>query len=143
MTIYTELIGFVTSSVTIPIYAIGLTLFYYDARIRKEGFDVEWMMHRATPPAPWRQRRRLHQQNPAWGKKYDASLGCRPGRPHCACQVSPLPAGAQDDPIVVSAPLHRSTPVEYRLHLQRLPNPSTGMLCAQECRRLQPRTGRP
>ncbi|HEV2618321.1 MAG TPA: hypothetical protein VGU23_00085 [Acidobacteriaceae bacterium] len=49
MTIYTLLVGFATTSVTIPIYAIGLTLFYYDARIRKEGFDVEWMMERATP----------------------------------------------------------------------------------------------
>ena len=49
MTIYTLLVGFATTSVTIPIYAIGLTLFYYDARIRKEGFDVEWMMQRATP----------------------------------------------------------------------------------------------
>ncbi len=50
MTIYSLLVGFVTTSVTIPIYAIGLTLFYYDARIRKEGFDVEWMMLRAAPP---------------------------------------------------------------------------------------------
>lgn len=49
MTIYTLLVGFVTTSVTVPIYAIGLTLFYYDARIRKEGFDVEWMMLRAAP----------------------------------------------------------------------------------------------
>ena len=49
MTIYTLLVGFFTTSITIPIYAIGLTLFYYDARIRKEGFDVEWMMQRATP----------------------------------------------------------------------------------------------
>jgi hypothetical protein len=30
-----------------PIYAIGLTLFYYDQRIRKEGFDIEWMMQAA------------------------------------------------------------------------------------------------
>ena len=30
-----------------PIYAIGLTLFYYDQRIRKEGYDIEWMMRAA------------------------------------------------------------------------------------------------
>ncbi|MGO8757873.1 MAG: hypothetical protein ACLQG3_07085 [Terracidiphilus sp.] len=30
-----------------PIYATGLTLFYYDQRIRKEGFDIEWMMQAA------------------------------------------------------------------------------------------------
>jgi hypothetical protein len=30
-----------------PIYSTGLTLFYYDQRIRKEGFDIEWMMQAA------------------------------------------------------------------------------------------------
>lgn len=30
-----------------PISAIALVLFYYDQRIRKEGFDIEWMMHQA------------------------------------------------------------------------------------------------
>jgi hypothetical protein len=49
-TIYTLLIGFVTTSITTPIYSIGLTLFYYDTRIRKEGFDVEWLMQRAMTP---------------------------------------------------------------------------------------------
>jgi hypothetical protein len=36
-----------------PIYSIGLVLFYYDQRIRKEGYDIEWMMQAAglTPPA--------------------------------------------------------------------------------------------
>ncbi len=30
-----------------PVYGIALMLFYYDQRIRKEGFDIEWMMQRA------------------------------------------------------------------------------------------------
>ncbi|HEU5350331.1 MAG TPA: hypothetical protein VFU55_01955 [Terracidiphilus sp.] len=30
-----------------PVYGIGLTLFYFDQRIRKEGFDIEWMMRDA------------------------------------------------------------------------------------------------
>jgi hypothetical protein len=30
-----------------PITAIALVLFYYDQRIRKEGFDIEWMMQQA------------------------------------------------------------------------------------------------
>jgi hypothetical protein len=30
-----------------PIYGIALTLFYFDQRIRKEGFDIEWMMQQA------------------------------------------------------------------------------------------------
>ena len=39
--------SFLTSALIGPIYAIGLTLFYYDQRIRKEGFDIEWMMQAA------------------------------------------------------------------------------------------------
>jgi hypothetical protein len=27
-----------------PLFPIALTVFYYDQRIRKEGFDIEWMM---------------------------------------------------------------------------------------------------
>jgi len=45
---------FVTNTLIGPIYATGLTLFYYDQRVRKEGFDIEWMMQAAgleTPPA--------------------------------------------------------------------------------------------
>ena len=50
---------FAVRAVTKPIYGIALTLFYFDQRIRKEGFDIEWMMQQAgwmiapTPtPAP-------------------------------------------------------------------------------------------
>jgi hypothetical protein len=55
VTIYSLLVGFVISSLTMPIYGIGLTLFYYDARIRKEGFDVEWRLERTIPAdgLPW------------------------------------------------------------------------------------------
>ncbi|MGB7267539.1 MAG: hypothetical protein WBC92_18630 [Terracidiphilus sp.] len=44
--------GFVTNTMIGPIYSTGLTLFYYDQRIRKEGFDIEWMMRAAglAPP---------------------------------------------------------------------------------------------
>ena len=37
-----------------PIYPIAITLFYYDQRIRREGYDIEWMMQRAglVVPAP-------------------------------------------------------------------------------------------
>jgi hypothetical protein len=38
---------FLSNALIGPIYAIGLTLFYYDQRIRKEGFDIEWMMRAA------------------------------------------------------------------------------------------------
>jgi hypothetical protein len=49
-----QLVGFSTNSFIGPMYATGLTLFYYDQRIRKEGFDIEWMMQAAglTPSVP-------------------------------------------------------------------------------------------
>jgi hypothetical protein len=55
-----QVVGFLTNSFIGPMYATGLTLFYYDQRIRKEGYDIEWMMQAAgmTPPPaapvePW------------------------------------------------------------------------------------------
>ncbi len=42
-----QLIAFVTNSFIGPMYATGLTLFYYDQRVRKEGYDIEWMMQAA------------------------------------------------------------------------------------------------
>ena len=48
-----QIVAFFTNTFVGPIYATGLTLFYYDQRVRKEGFDIEWMMQAAgwTPPA--------------------------------------------------------------------------------------------
>jgi uncharacterized membrane protein len=49
-----QVVGFFTNSFIGPMYATGLTLFYYDQRVRKEGYDIEWMMQAAglTAPAP-------------------------------------------------------------------------------------------
>jgi uncharacterized membrane protein len=47
-----QVVGFVTNSFIGPMYATGLTLFYYDQRVRKEGFDIEWMMEAAGMNAP-------------------------------------------------------------------------------------------
>jgi hypothetical protein len=49
-----QIISFFTTSFLGPIWAAGITLFYYDQRIRKEGFDIEWMMQAAglTVPKP-------------------------------------------------------------------------------------------
>ena len=47
-----QLVGFCTNTFIGPMYATGLTLFYYDQRIRKEGFDIEWMMEAAGMTAP-------------------------------------------------------------------------------------------
>ncbi len=48
-----QIVGFFTNCFIGPMYATGLTLFYYDQRVRKEGYDIEWMMEAAgmTPPA--------------------------------------------------------------------------------------------
>ncbi|MBV8672237.1 MAG: hypothetical protein JOZ33_02275, partial [Acidobacteriaceae bacterium] len=32
-----------------PIGAIAVCLFYFDERVRREGFDIEWMMNRIAP----------------------------------------------------------------------------------------------
>lgn len=49
-----QFVGFLTNSFVGPMYATGFALFYYDQRIRKEGYDIEWMMQSAglTVPEP-------------------------------------------------------------------------------------------
>jgi hypothetical protein len=42
-----QILSFFTTTFIGPIYATALTLFYYDQRIRKEGYDIEWMMQAA------------------------------------------------------------------------------------------------
>jgi Membrane domain of glycerophosphoryl diester phosphodiesterase len=42
-----QIVAFATSSFILPIYGTGITLFYYNQRVRKEGFDIEWMMQAA------------------------------------------------------------------------------------------------
>jgi hypothetical protein len=48
MTAYTLAVSALSSALIKPIYSIGLTLFYYDARVRKEGFDLERMLERSS-----------------------------------------------------------------------------------------------
>jgi hypothetical protein len=46
---------FLVQALTKPVYGIALTLFYFDQRIRTEGFDIEWIMRKAgmvAVPAP-------------------------------------------------------------------------------------------
>ena len=47
MRVLQQLVAFFTNTFVGPIYATGFTLFYYDQRVRKEGFDIEWMMQAA------------------------------------------------------------------------------------------------
>ncbi len=64
-TMYTLLVGFVSTCLTIPIYGIGLTLFYFDSRVRKEGFDIEWLLTRSQGS----------QASPNGGLRTDPALG--------------------------------------------------------------------
>ncbi len=41
--IVSQLLTFLLGSLILPLYAIAITLFYYDVRIRREGFDLEFM----------------------------------------------------------------------------------------------------
>lgn len=43
MVILSQILIFTTSSLILPLYSIATTLFYYDVRIRREGFDLEFM----------------------------------------------------------------------------------------------------
>jgi hypothetical protein len=37
-------VAFVAGTLIAPVGAIGVCLFYFDERVRREGFDIEWMM---------------------------------------------------------------------------------------------------
>lgn len=54
MSVTQQFLAFLTNTFVQPIYATGFTLFYYDQRVRKEGYDIERMMHNAgmTPALP-------------------------------------------------------------------------------------------
>jgi hypothetical protein len=56
-----QIVNFFTNTFLGPIWATGIALFYFDQRVRKEGYDIEWMMQAAgmvvappvaPPPAP-------------------------------------------------------------------------------------------
>jgi hypothetical protein len=44
--IFSQILNFLAGSLIWPLYAIATTLFYYDVRIRREGFDLEFMAGR-------------------------------------------------------------------------------------------------
>jgi hypothetical protein len=43
VTIASQIVMFLAGSLILPLYSIATTLFYYDIRIRREGFDLEFM----------------------------------------------------------------------------------------------------
>ncbi len=55
LSILQQILNFFVNTLVGPLLAIGSTLFYYDQRVRKEGYDIEWMMQAAgltVPEAP-------------------------------------------------------------------------------------------
>jgi hypothetical protein len=64
--IYTLLSGAVARALTTAIPGIGVALFYYDARIRKEGLDIEWSLE-SDLPAERASAQGLPQTNPSAG----------------------------------------------------------------------------
>jgi len=42
--ILSQILTFLAGSLILPLYSIATTLFYYDIRIRREGFDLEFMI---------------------------------------------------------------------------------------------------
>jgi len=60
--------AFAVQALTRPVYGIALMLFYYDQRIRQEGFDIEWMMMKAGLVVP-------RQQQPAGELRWTTPSG--------------------------------------------------------------------
>lgn len=44
-------VSFVAGTLIGPVGAIAICLFYFDERVRREGFDIEWMMRKLAPAA--------------------------------------------------------------------------------------------
>jgi hypothetical protein len=45
-------VSFVAGTLIGPVGAIAVCLFYFDERVRREGFDIEWMMRKLAPAIP-------------------------------------------------------------------------------------------
>jgi hypothetical protein len=48
--IMSQILTFLAGSLILPLYSIATTLFYYDIRIRREGFDLEFMSGKLRGP---------------------------------------------------------------------------------------------
>jgi uncharacterized membrane protein len=73
MTILQQILAFLTNTFVGPIFATGFTLFYYDQRVRKEGYDIERMMQTAG----------MTDQHPAFETNLQVSVAsAEPGAAH-------------------------------------------------------------
>ncbi|MGB6429191.1 MAG: hypothetical protein WBF06_01285 [Candidatus Acidiferrales bacterium] len=51
-TMFTQVGSFIAESLAIPFVTIAMSLFYYDMRVRKEGFDLQMMMNPVAGVVP-------------------------------------------------------------------------------------------
>jgi hypothetical protein len=47
--ILSQILMLLSGSLLLPLYLIATTLFYYDVRIRREGFDLEFLAGQISP----------------------------------------------------------------------------------------------
>jgi hypothetical protein len=87
---------FAVQAFTKPVYAIAFMVFYYDQRVRQEGFDIEWMMRQAGM-IPSR------AAEPQAVPELPASVPNRPGTSPPLAESGP--AEAADVPAAVESPL--------------------------------------
>ncbi len=52
MEIINILVNFCLQTLVAPAYLVALVMFYFDQRVRLEGYDIEWMMQQAGLTAP-------------------------------------------------------------------------------------------
>lgn len=78
LTAVSQVIGFFTNTFLGPIYATGITLLYYDQRVRHEGYDIEWMMQSAGLAAP-AQPAESTEPGTEWEAAVGANVAVEPG----------------------------------------------------------------
>lgn len=89
-----QFVAFVTNTFIGPMYATGLTLFYYDQRVRKEGYDIEWMMQAAGLTAPVPEPIATDPSSPIEPLPSAVEPGWEPAPPH----ASPAETAAPPSP---------------------------------------------
>jgi hypothetical protein len=110
--------SFLVRALTKPIYTIAQMLFYYDQRIRKEGFDIEWLMHQAgmlQPPAAAAASAPLASPVAAIHTQPDAPLPADP--PASSAAGTPHAPGPRDSAL----PGNESPPPPQLVHAEAIP----------------------
>jgi len=101
--------GFAVQAFTRPVYGIALMLFYYDQRMRREGFDIEWMMLKAGLVVPLPAPAHAGMATPPL-QPSDAELEPLPDSTLTA-QPTPQPQLADDEAPISFAPSETMQPL--------------------------------